>query len=749
MATDPTGAFEIVHQVGQPFTDAQVDDFVIRTTTSNQRILLGTVRDQASLVTLTSNTVDVQGNLRYSGSLFAGSKLMESSHWSSNNTTSNIFKQDGRVSVGSNIHPEQFNVFGNALLSSNAYVLRNLSIGKSNPAYNLDVQGTANISSNLLLGGNLTTAQPIYANGFFVQKDSNAIATTSLSAAVQNIGIADNGMTLAIQDKTSAYAFHFVASNVSNTVAQILGDGRMAIGTSNPPCTLYLQGTNEMLRMTNVVQTLSMGVSSNFGSYLGTIGPHSLVLAPSNTERLRVTSAGNVGIGNSNPLVTLDVNGIANIWAGTRSAVIAGYMAPGSLTLGSTSSNFGGGNNWNTNTAGLLLECLDNTEIAVHDSLNRVASLAYYQGGSTNRFTLGRDMGFGTTSIEIASSLLLSSNAAELYLGAQNTSSNVGSVGGRILFGGTLGDLSYQLAVIETRLFGAAESSELLLFKGNDPTTQAAGPDRIRLRAPSIILDTYNAATADRITSNIRVLVDPNGNVGVGTTAPSALLDVNGTSRFQDTMTFSNTTSWAAAPANGVTGGTGTRIVLWPGAAGAVPYGFGINANTLWYTVPTSACNVWYDGTTPQMQLVNGQLICTGDVAAFGTISDSNLKTNIQDLDPALTLVNTLRPVTFAWKEDIFQVDKRGKPDVGFLAQEVEQVLPLVVGQYDHIGTSNVYKNLKHERMLPYLVRAIQELTHALQEKEVQVQNLQERLSTQETLLQKLVDRVAALEERT
>jgi hypothetical protein len=77
-------------------------------------------------------------------------------------------------------------------------------------------------------------------------------------------------------------------------------------------------------------------------------------------------------------------------------AVGQGYMAPRTLTLGSTSANYGGGNSWNTNTAAILLECADNTEIAVNDGGTRVASLMYYQGGS-NRITIGRNMGWGTT----------------------------------------------------------------------------------------------------------------------------------------------------------------------------------------------------------------------------------------------------------------------------------------------------------------------------------------------------------------
>jgi hypothetical protein len=50
------------------------------------------------------------------------------------------------------------------------------------------------------------------------------------------------------------------------------------------------------------------------------------------------------------------------------------------------------------NTSGILLECLDNTEIAIHDVSKRFASLMYYEGDNTNKITIGRDMGWGAIS---------------------------------------------------------------------------------------------------------------------------------------------------------------------------------------------------------------------------------------------------------------------------------------------------------------------------------------------------------------
>ena len=74
--------------------------------------------------------------------------------------------------------------------------------------------------------------------------------------------------------------------------------------------------------------------------------------------------------------------------------------------------------------------------------------------------------------------------------------------------------------VIENRLYETPEKSELLLFKGND-ISGINGADRIRLRAANIIFDTYPAITTDRITENIRMLINQDGNVGIGTQTPN------------------------------------------------------------------------------------------------------------------------------------------------------------------------------------------------------------------------------------
>lgn len=73
------------------------------------------------------------------------------------------------------------------------------------------------------------------------------------------------------------------------------------------------------------------------------------------------------------------------------------------------------------------------------------------------------------------------------------------------------------------------ERTELILFHSND-MINGSGDDLITLRAPSIRLQTYNAATITDINnnagSNDRLYIRYDGNVGIGTSAPVSKLHV-------------------------------------------------------------------------------------------------------------------------------------------------------------------------------------------------------------------------------
>lgn len=141
----------------------------------------------------------------------------------------------------------------------------------------------------------------------------------------------------------------------------------------------------------------------------------------------------------------------------------------------------------------------------------------------------------------------------------------------------------------------------------------------------------------------------------------------------------------------------------------------------------TSQYMDFYTNTTVKARIDStGSLTITGDFAAFTNISDARLKENVVSIDcnSALNIVNDLKPVTFNWRNDIFNESMRCKSDVGFIAQEVEETIPYAVGNYLEVNSGETYKRMKHERIIPYLTAAIQRLDIERSKQSLEIQRL-------------------------
>jgi hypothetical protein len=139
-----------------------------------------------------------------------------------------------------------------------------------------------------------------------------------------------------------------------------------------------------------------------------------------------------------------------------------------------------------------------------------------------------------------------------------------------------------------------------------------------------------------------------------------------------------------------------------------------------------------------------GNLTVTGDITVFGSISDRRFKENIQSItsDVALDKVKSLRPVTFTWKSNISNLSKIGTDDVGFIAQEVEEVVEYVVDEFSDLTSGEVYKKIKHERIIPYLVGAIQKLNDDNVKKSCEINRLNELITNLSNRLEYLEQKV-------
>lgn len=84
-------------------------------------------------------------------------------------------------------------------------------------------------------------------------------------------------------------------------------------------------------------------------------------------------------------------------------------------------------------------------------------------------------------------------------------------------------------------------------------------------------------------------------------------------------------------------------------------------------------------------------------------LSDSRVKTNVVSMTGGLDKIDRIRPVTFDWVPTEDVSDREGA-DFGFIAQELEEVLPEVVHT-----RGDGYKTVMYEKVVPVLVQAMKE----------------------------------------
>lgn len=107
-------------------------------------------------------------------------------------------------------------------------------------------------------------------------------------------------------------------------------------------------------------------------------------------------------------------------------------------------------------------------------------------------------------------------------------------------------------------------------------------------------------------------------------------------------------------------------------------------------------------------------VVVTGDITAESFIyeSDARLKENIAQLNNSLDKVQALRGVSFDWKSS-------GEPEVGLIAQEVENVIPELV-----ITNSEGIKGVKYGNIVALLIEAVKEQQAEIDSLKVEIENL-------------------------
>jgi hypothetical protein len=91
---------------------------------------------------------------------------------------------------------------------------------------------------------------------------------------------------------------------------------------------------------------------------------------------------------------------------------------------------------------------------------------------------------------------------------------------------------------------------------------------------------------------------------------------------------------------------------------------------------------------------------------SFGTFSDERLKTVTGTYTNALADIAQIQPVKFTWKSD-----EENKPQVGVLAQSVQNVVPEAIDKATHsLKDDTEYLQVRYTELIPLMIASIQEL---------------------------------------
>ena len=541
------------------------------------------------------------------------------------------------------------NVIEQMRISSNGSV----GIGTSAPQFKLDLTyGDVTGPAMVISGGRTAGGAPeiLFKNSYWVSGNVGAASIVG----------ADNGSAggfIAFKTTTSGSG----TSGVPTERMRIDSSGNVGIGTSS------IAGSMQLLRSSDPqfiitddgTSSFSFGTTTGYSS-IGTdaaaitfkTGVSTGSLFSTGTERMRITSAGDVGIGTSTPG--------SNLTVARTGQVTVNFISTSSGSSEFVQQGAGSTTARHVLAAGGQTAYVNSFDIAqdfggVAVVLNRAnAAMVFSTNGAEQmRITAGGSVGIGTnnptTKLQVNGNISCNSSVAAAATPSGDP------------------DAAIMINLVENGAVGEARRLNIALLTGGGASAREVFFRGI-LSSLAYAGDSYHRWLTGGVE---KMRLDGSGNLLVGTTNAADSAGVGHKilpSATQPTYAIVGSGSADTGP---------SAIALY--STGAAAYRF----------------YVGYGGT----------IFATN--TTITAISDSRLKENIQDIDVGLDKVMALKPRKFDWKEG---KGKNKKGDRGWIAQEFEQVFPEMIDEWKDPAPEGEkpYKAVNAD-LIPVLVKAIQE----------------------------------------
>jgi hypothetical protein len=588
--------------------------------------------------------------------------------------------------------------------------------GKGSPLTHTEVDSNfTNLNTDKYQSGNnasfgtLSASGAFSANGGTTLGDASGDALTINSSAVSiPNGLNFDSNTLVIDATNNVVG---VGNNIAGTMESNNGSGTLVVGSGSGSKGMTIfsgstSGSEARLTFAND--------SSGAGAYAAQItyksGDNAVLFYNQNAERMRITSAGNVGIGTSSPTRTLDVTGASplrlnttannqllmaingtahsqiysnatyalGVTDGGATGTFLYLTQTGNLGLGVTPSAWALSGSQAIQVKNASLAGYVNTAyLNANTYFNSGGGANYIANGFAGQYTIGNGShvwynapsGTAGNAITFTQAMTLDASG-NLGIGATSPSNRLTVVGTGSLFGTT--------GYINTEIVQENTTNKKGIILGYDSSGQIGiiGANSGGV-ASNLAFWNYNGSAWGE-----RMRIDSSGNVLINTTT------VNGQFSVETAAANTNVASFKMTNASGPN--YGFVLASSSSAANTVALFRGYNSGT------TLCFNIGGDGTV------------TNSTGTYGTISDARLKENIVDATSKLDKVMELKVRNFNLIGDELK-------QIGFIAQEIEQVFPSLVEETVDIDSENndlgtTTKSVKTTVLIPILVKAIQEL---------------------------------------